>query len=160
MRHAGRRVLQHAQQGVEAMSETTGGLVMPKNPARALQELHRKQMEQPPGSAEDTADDTAISTASSTAVSTDVLPSSSDAIQEDGQQSVRPSVSQEGGKGGRPSVRDKIQSRVVREPTVRITIDVPETLHARLKEYCLTHRVESLRVLTLALYEEFLSEEE
>jgi hypothetical protein len=127
------------------MTDKPQGLVMPKNPARALQELHRKQMDQPPSG-------TAIDTAGSTAVRDE----GNDGIL----QPVQPSVSTDVQHDGRQPVRERIQTKAVREPTIRITIDVPESLHARLKEYCLTNRVESLRGLTLALYEDFLSSEE
>ncbi len=135
------------------MTDQPQGLVMPKNPARALQELHRKQMDQSPsGTANDTATDTARSTAASTSVrdeaNEDMLPAAQPAVRTDVQQDAR------------QSVRERIQTKAAREPTIRITIDVPESLHARLKEYCLTNRVESLRGLTLALYEDFLSSEE
>jgi hypothetical protein len=126
---------------------------MPKNPARALQELHRQQMEQPPsGTATDTADNTASSTA--------VLTASSTHSQDDVQTAVHMPVSAGALEERRTPVRERIRTRATREPTVRITIDVPESLHGRLKEYCLTHRVDSLRGLTLALYEDFLSSEE
>jgi hypothetical protein len=143
------------------MTDQPQGLVMPKNPARALQELHRQQMEQPPTS---TASDTASSTDSSTGGSTDALHEVSTQVSHDVLESVRhpaqTSVRTAAQEDGRQSVRERIRTKATREPTVRITIDVPESLHARLKEYCLANRVESLRGLTLALYEEFLTSEE
>lgn len=129
------------------------GLVMPKNPALALQELHRKQMSEPVGdTAEDTARSTAVSTPVRKARSTGVQKETSTEGRTDAQTAVR--------EEGRTAFRDKITSQTVREPTVRVTIDVPESLHSRLKEYCLDHKVASLRVLTLALYEEFLQGED
>ena len=133
------------------------GLVMPKNPALALQELHRKQMSETVG---DTAEDTANLTATNTADTTARSTATSTAVSAEGMQDISTDVQEAASTPARTALRDKITTQTVREPTVRITIDVPESLHGRLKEYCLDHKVASLRVLTLALYEEFLQGED
>lgn len=50
-------------------------------------------------------------------------------------------------------------SRAEKEPVTRLSIDVPESMYNRLKDYIHDKRIESTRALTLALYEDFLTEE-
>ena len=50
-------------------------------------------------------------------------------------------------------------TRADKEPVTRLSIDVPESMYNRLKDYIHDKRVESTRALTLALYEDFLTEE-
>lgn len=50
-------------------------------------------------------------------------------------------------------------TRADKEPVTRLSIDVPESMYNRLKDYVHDKRIESTRALTLALYEDFLTEE-
>lgn len=50
-------------------------------------------------------------------------------------------------------------TRADKEPVTRLSIDVPESMYNRLKDYIHDKRIESTRALTLALYEDFLTEE-
>ena len=73
----------------------------------------------------------------------------------------------EGPPHGRPlepvpaarSARDRVPMRENKERNIRLSIDVPESVYDRIKQYVHEKKVESTRALTLALYEEFLEEE-
>lgn len=60
---------------------------------------------------------------------------------------------------GQSSVRDKLQGQGGKEAVVRLSVDVSETLHSRIRQYCAMHRVPSSRFLIITLVEDFLESE-
>ena len=57
------------------------------------------------------------------------------------------------------SARRRLLYHATKEPVTRLSIDVPMPMYSRIKQYVAVHNVESIRALTLALYEDFLAEE-
>ncbi len=56
-------------------------------------------------------------------------------------------------------VRTRLQSQSGKEANVRLSVDVSETLHMRIKQYCAMHRIPSSRMLIIALLEDYLEGE-
>lgn len=56
-------------------------------------------------------------------------------------------------------IRIRLQSQSGKEANVRLSVDVSETLHMRIKQYCAMHRIPSSRMLIIALLEDYLEGE-
>lgn len=75
-----------------------------------------------------------------------------------------PSVTPPAPESPGPGLHDRIKSRLSvrdgKEPTVRLSIDVSERLHERIKVYCATNRIPTTRALVVALIEDLLDNTE
>lgn len=58
------------------------------------------------------------------------------------------------------TARQRLLGQAEKEAVSRLSIDVPIPLYNRIKQYVAVNNVESIRALTLALYEDFLTEEQ
>jgi hypothetical protein len=56
-------------------------------------------------------------------------------------------------------VREQVIERESKPATIRLSVDVSERMHERIKIYCATKRIPTTRALVIALLEAFLTEE-
>jgi hypothetical protein len=59
----------------------------------------------------------------------------------------------------RQSIKAKLLPQAEKEPLTRMSVDVPESLHARIKRFCADNRIPSTRHLMVTLVEDFLEQE-
>ena len=59
----------------------------------------------------------------------------------------------------RSTVRERLTAQAAKEPVVRLSVDVSESLHARIRQYCAGNRIPSARFLIVTLLEDFLESE-
>ena len=64
-----------------------------------------------------------------------------------------------GTAAGYAGVKDRLQAGAGKEPLVRLSVDVTESLHTRLKQYTAAQRIPSSRMLIVTLLEDFLDSE-
>lgn len=62
------------------------------------------------------------------------------------------------GQKASPSATDKLFAQTAREPIMRLNIELAESMHTQLKQYCVQHKV-PIRLLVTALIEDFLAKE-
>lgn len=56
------------------------------------------------------------------------------------------------------SATDRLSAQTTREPIMRLNIELTESMHTQLKQYCVQHKV-PIRILVTALIEDFFAKE-
>lgn len=169
------------------MAKKGGSLTFPSNPLAAMQELSELDALQSQTEETSAQLDTYSNTEISNQVSTPTSKSVSTELSKDKQanpveEAVHPLPSQRAERQSRRSsspkapvvlaaplvapparvqtARQRLLGQAEKEAVTRLSIDVPIPLYNRIKQYIAVNNVESIRALTLALYEDFLTEEQ